>query len=111
VDGGEQAFAPTGRILRGGLFLRQRDLYLVNLGADRTSRRCAGASPKKHAIPFNRDSVSLRNRIDRGAKVSLRWSWNLLLLPGRLSETRCARDELKSEVRSQRSEVGVQKTT
>jgi hypothetical protein len=34
VDGGEQAFASTGRVLRRRLFLRQCDLHLVDLGAD-----------------------------------------------------------------------------
>ena len=32
LDGGEQAFASTSRVLRRGLFLRQRDLHLVDLG-------------------------------------------------------------------------------
>src|SRR5207247_9396102 len=58
VDGGEQAFAPAGRLLRGGLFLRQRDLYLVNLGTDRTSGRRSFESPPEHAISLHRDSVS-----------------------------------------------------
>src|SRR4029077_7938217 len=90
LDGGKPACAPTGQLLCSGLLLCERDLHLVNSGTDRTPCRCARPSPPEHAISFDRDPVSLRDRFDRGAKVSLRWSWNLLLLPGRLSETRCA---------------------
>ena len=92
LDGSEQAFPPAGRVLRGGLFLRERDLYLVNLGTDQTSRRRSLASPQEHALPFNRDSMSLRNRIAGRLEISLSGSWNLLLLPHRLSAASRARD-------------------
>jgi hypothetical protein len=64
------ACAPTRQLLCSGLLLCERDLYLVNLGTDRTPCRCAGASPPEHAISFDRDPVSLRDRFDGGAKVS-----------------------------------------
>jgi hypothetical protein len=92
LDGGKPACASTGQLLRGGLLLCERDLHLVILETDRTSRRRSLARPQEHAVPFNRDSVSFRDCIDRGAKVSLRWFWNLLLLPHRLFAASRARD-------------------
>jgi len=90
VDGGEQAFASTSRFLCGRLFLRQSDLHLFDLGADRASRRRCFESPPEYAISLQRDSVPFRNRLARRVEISLPGSWNLLLLPGGLFEARCA---------------------
>ena len=94
VDGGEQAFASAGRVLRGRLFLRQCDLHFIDLGADRASSRPCFESPPEHAISLDRDFVPFRNRLARRLEISLPRSWNLLFLPGGLSEARCARRKL-----------------
>ena len=91
LDGGEQAFASTSRVLRRGLFLRQRDLHLVDLGTDRAPRRRCFESPPEHAISLDRDFVPFWNRLARRLEISLPRSRNLLFLPGGLSEARCAR--------------------
>ena len=95
MDGGEQAFASAGRILRGGVFLRQRDLYLADLGTDPTLGRCPSKSPPKHAVSCGRHSLSLRIRIDRRFEISIRGSGNLLLLFICLSKAGRARCELR----------------
>src|SRR5947199_8232657 len=76
------------------VFFRQRDLYLVDLGTDRTPGRRSFESPPEHAISLHRDSVSFRNRVDRRLEISLCGSRNLLLLPRRLCEAGCAGREL-----------------
>jgi hypothetical protein len=90
VDGDEQAFASTSRLLRGRLFLRQSDLHLVDLGTDRASSGRCFESPPEYAISLHRNSVPFRNRLARRVEISLPGSWNLLLLPGGLFEARCA---------------------
>ena len=94
VDGGEQAFASTGRVLRGRLFLRQCDLHFIDLGADRASSRPCFESPPEHAISLDRNFVPFRNRLARRLEISLSGSCNLLLLLGGLFEARCARRKL-----------------
>lgn len=90
LDGGEQAFTSTGRFLRGRFFLRQSDLHLVDLGADRASSRLCFESPPEHAISLHRDFVPFRNRIAGRLEISVPGSWNLLLLLGGLFEATCA---------------------
>lgn len=56
--------------------------------------RCCFESPPEHAISLDRDFVPFRNRLARRLEISLPRSWNLLLLPGGLSEAGCARRKL-----------------
>jgi uncharacterized membrane protein len=67
---------------------------LLIWGTDRAPRRRCFESPPEHAISLDRDFVPFRNRLARRLEISLPRSWNLLFLPGGLSEARCARRKL-----------------
>ena len=43
-----------------------------------------------HALPVDRHAMHFRGGRDRGPEISAGWTWNVLLLPDRLSETRSA---------------------
>ena len=90
LDGGEQIVATTGCLLCDGLLPGECDLRMFDLGTHSSSRGCTDRA-QHHALSIGHHLVPFWNCHHCGAEISAGWTWNLHLLPDRLSEARCAR--------------------
>ena len=92
LDGREQTGAATGCLLCGGFFPREHDLRMLNLGAHSPKPGCGGFidGTPNHALPIGNDIMPFRGGC---VEISSGWTWNLYLLPDRLSEARSARSK------------------
>ena len=62
-------------------------LILELIDRDFNQRYFANGS-KNHALPVDRNVMCVRGSCASGVEISAHWTWNILLLPNRLSETR-----------------------
>src|SRR5205823_11053657 len=90
LDGGEQTSAATGRLLCGGFLPGECDLRMFDLGTHSRSRGFTGRA-QHHALSIGHYLMSFWNCRRCSAEISAGWTWNLHLLPDRLSEARSAR--------------------
>ena len=90
MDGRKRIGATAGCLLCGGILPGERDLHISDLGAyrSRSGRRRATQGAQDHACPIDRNLVPFRGSCCCSAQISPCWTWNLLLLPNRLSEAR-----------------------